>query len=57
VNGEFGRVEVDRTNETKRWAGKIEGFLQNVGDVFGYFSKYYSGNPTADAKQLVEFLK
>jgi uncharacterized protein YecE (DUF72 family) len=57
VNGEFGKVEVDRTNETKRWAGKIEGFLQNVGDVFGYFSKHYSGNPTADAKQLVEFLK
>ena len=57
VNGELGKVEVDRTGETKKWAGKIEGFLQNVGEVFGYFSKYYSGNPPADAKQLMEFLK
>jgi uncharacterized protein YecE (DUF72 family) len=57
VNGELGKVEVDRTSETKKWAGKIEGFLQNVGEVFGYFSKYYSGNPPADVKQLIEFLK
>jgi len=57
VNGELGKVEVDRTSETKKWAGKIEGVLQNVGEVFGYFSKYYSGNPPADAKQLDDFLK
>src|SRR4030067_3719780 len=55
--GELGRVEVDRTNETKKWAGKINGFLEKVGEVFGYFSKYHSGNPPADARQLMEFLE
>jgi uncharacterized protein YecE (DUF72 family) len=57
VNGELGKVEVDRTTETKKWARKIDGFLEKTSEVFGYFSKYYSGNPPADAKQPVEFLK
>ena len=57
VNGELGKVEIDKTNETKNWVRKIEGFLQNVGDVFGYFSKYYSGHPPTDVKQLRRFLE
>jgi uncharacterized protein YecE (DUF72 family) len=57
VNGTLGRPEVDRTDETKMWAEKIKTFLEKTDEVFGYFSKYYSGNPPSDAKQLVESLK
>ncbi len=57
VNGTLGRTEVDKTDETKMWAEKIKTFLGETDEVFGYFSKYYSGNPPSDAKLLVESLK
>lgn len=56
VGGTLGKVEVDKTDETRRWGEKIKGFLKEVDEVFGYFSKYYSGEPTADAIQLIELL-
>src|SRR4030065_2806920 len=40
VGGGVGKVEVDRTNETEKGGGKIDGFLEKVGEGFGYFSKY-----------------
>jgi len=52
VNGTLGRVEIDRTDDTKRWAEKIRNFLDAKTEVFVYFSKFYSGYPPADAKQL-----
>jgi uncharacterized protein YecE (DUF72 family) len=56
VNGTLGKVEVDRTDDIKKWAAKISKFLVETKEVFGYFSKYYSGYPPTDAKQLVESL-
>jgi uncharacterized protein YecE (DUF72 family) len=56
VNGALGRVEFDRSEETRRWGWKIKEVLAKADEVFGYFSKYYSGAPTADAKQLIESL-
>jgi len=55
VRGTLGRVEVDRTNEIEGWAEKIHRFLENS-EVFGYFSKYYSGYPPSDAKKLLRAL-
>jgi uncharacterized protein YecE (DUF72 family) len=54
VNGILGKTEVDKTNQIKSWAGRIRQFLENQTEVFGYFSKYYSGNPPSDVR---EFLK
>ena len=56
VKGVLGKVEVDRSNDIKRWAEKIRGFPEAT-PVFGYFSKYYSGHPPTDAKQLRRFLE
>lgn len=55
VMGTLGRVEVDRTNEIEAWAEKIHRLLENS-EVFGYFSKYYSGYPPSDAKQVLRAL-
>jgi len=52
----LGRVEVDKTNEIEMWAKKIKDFLKEADEVFGYFSKYYSGNPTSDAERLIKLL-
>ena len=57
VNGKMGRVEIDRGKEIERWSKKIGKLLDVVPNVFGYFSKYYSGYPPDDAKRLVGFLR
>lgn len=56
VDGTLGRVEVDKTSEIEMWAKKTKDFLKEIDEVFGYFSKYYSGNPTSDAEQLIKLL-
>jgi uncharacterized protein YecE (DUF72 family) len=53
VNGTMGKTEFDRTNDTREWASKLVPFLSQGIEVFGYFSKYYSGNPTLDIQQLL----
>jgi uncharacterized protein YecE (DUF72 family) len=55
IKGNTGRVEKDRRNDTKEWAEKIKTISDRI-EVFGYFSKYYSGHPPTDAKQLLEYL-
>ena len=54
VKGTLGRKEVDRVNDIKLWAERIKPFLDKQTEVFGYFSKYYSGNPTSDAHELLK---
>jgi uncharacterized protein YecE (DUF72 family) len=57
VTGTSGKVEVDRTEDVRKWAPKVQDFLDRPTEVFGYFSKYYSGYPPADAKKLLAFFK
>ncbi|VVB84209.1 Uncharacterised protein [uncultured archaeon] len=52
VNGLLGKVERERGEEIKGWAGKIKGFLAEGVEVFGYFSKYYSGYPPGDVRMM-----
>jgi uncharacterized protein YecE (DUF72 family) len=56
VNGTLGRVEVDRTEDLGKWTVQLKDFLKRKVDVFGYFSKYYSGYPPNDAEQLLNLL-
>jgi uncharacterized protein YecE (DUF72 family) len=57
VTGTLGKVEVDRIDAIKGWANSIIRLLEKTTQVFGYFSKYYSGHPPTDAKILLETLK
>ncbi len=57
VNGTLGKTEVDNTADIKSWVSKLKPFFEKRIEVFGYFSKYYSGMPTSDAKQFLEFAK
>ncbi len=54
VNGTLGRKEIDKAEKIKFWADKIKPFLEKQIEVFGYFSKYYSGYPISDAKDLIK---
>jgi uncharacterized protein YecE (DUF72 family) len=54
VNGTLGRIEVDRAAKIKVWAERIKPYLDEQTEVFGYFSKYYSGHSPSDAKDLLK---
>jgi uncharacterized protein YecE (DUF72 family) len=57
VSGTLGKVEIDRTEDVSRWAEKIKKWADLSSDVFVYFSKFYSGHPPTDAKQLASLLQ
>ena len=56
VKGTLGKVEKDRSEDIKDWAVKIKDFLDNSIEVFGYFSKSYSGYPPGDVRMLLDFI-
>jgi uncharacterized protein YecE (DUF72 family) len=57
VHGTLGKVEVDRTEDIGKVAAGVKNFLDQHLEVFGYFSKYYSGYPPSDAEQLLNLLQ
>ena len=57
VKGSLGKVENDRSKDIKDWTVKIKGFLDNSIEVFGYFSKSYSGYPPRDVRMLLDQIK
>ncbi len=56
VIGTLGKVERDRSKDIRDWAVKIKGFLDDSIEVFGYFSKTYSGYPPGDVRMLLELI-
>lgn len=56
VAGTRGQVEVNRAPDIAEWAEKIRRFRDQNLDVFGYFSKYYSGYPPADVEQFLKLI-
>ncbi len=56
VKGTLGKREVDRRSELDWWAKRLEPFLKNNFKIFGYFSKYFSGDAPADALEFLELL-
>jgi uncharacterized protein YecE (DUF72 family) len=56
VKGDSSRTEKDRSEDNRRWASRIEELLQNDLYVYGYVSKFYSGHPPTDARQLLQTL-
>lgn len=56
IKGTLGKVERDRSNDIQDWAMKIKGFIEDSVEVFGYFSKFYSGYPPGDVRMLLDIL-
>ncbi len=56
VNGNLGKVEIDRSETTRMWAERLRGYLEQEHEIFGYFSKFYSGYPPEDAAQMLNLL-
>jgi uncharacterized protein YecE (DUF72 family) len=54
VTGNLGKIEIDKASHIKSWADRLKHFLANQTEVFGYFSKYYSGYPPVDIRELLK---
>jgi uncharacterized protein YecE (DUF72 family) len=57
INGTLGKTEVDRKKDIAFWARKLKLFGERKMEVFGYFSKYYSGFPPSDVYDLFRLLR
>lgn len=56
IKGTTGMIERERGTEINEWAEKIKGLIDGSIEIFGYFSKYYSGHSPTDAKLLLSSL-
>ena len=56
VKGDLGNVEIDRSGDITQWAGKVKGILDDSVEVYGYFSKNFSGYPPEDVGRLMDLL-
>jgi uncharacterized protein YecE (DUF72 family) len=57
IRGTTGAVERDRNDDIRDWGFRIENFLEDSVEVYGFFSKFYSGHSPTDAEQLLKALK
>jgi uncharacterized protein YecE (DUF72 family) len=57
VNGEKGITELNRAQDNERWAEKIHKLSEKGNPVYLFVSKFYSGYPPEDIKQLTAKLK
>ena len=53
VNGTLGRIEVDKSANIEPWSKKLKQLSGQETEVFGYFSKYYSGYPPSDVQDIL----
>jgi uncharacterized protein YecE (DUF72 family) len=54
VTGTLGETETNRTRHIQAWADRLKPLLNGGTEVFGYFSKYYSGFPPSDVRELLK---
>jgi uncharacterized protein YecE (DUF72 family) len=57
VNGDKGLVEIDKKKNITDWYSKIMNYLKNEMEIYGYFSKFYSGYPVNDIKMIQKLYK
>ena len=57
INGEKGVIEIERERDNKHWAEKINQLSEEGKTVYMYVSKFYSGYPPVDIKQIATRLE
>jgi uncharacterized protein YecE (DUF72 family) len=56
IKGTKGIEEKNKTIQIQKYAKKIKTYPNNM-EIFGYFSKYFSGHPPTDAKKILKLLQ
>ncbi len=52
----FDRIQIDRTAVLEKWAERVNRFLDDGVDVYGYFNNHFAGHSPASARQFAEML-
>lgn len=52
----FDRIQIDRTEELEGWAARVQTFLDEGLDVYGYFNNHYAGHSPSSVRQFAEML-
>lgn len=52
----FDHVQIDRTEALEAWATRVENFLDEGIDVYGYFNNHFAGHSPASVRQFAELL-
>ena len=53
----FDRIQIDRTKELHLWAHRVNRFLAEGLDLFGYFNNHFAGHSPASVRQFLEILQ
>ncbi len=53
VTGTLGKTETDKTQHIQAWTDRLKPFLDRGTEIYGYFSKYYSGFPPSDVNEFL----
>ncbi len=49
---EFDRIQIDRTESLEMWSERIQGFIENGIDIYGYFNNHFAGHSPASVRQF-----
>lgn len=52
----FDRIQIDRTSTLRTWAERVNGFLDQGIDVYGYFNNHFAGHSPASVRQFAEMM-
>jgi uncharacterized protein YecE (DUF72 family) len=52
----FDRIQIDRAEELAGWAARVQAFLDQGLDVYGYFNNHYAGHSPSSVLQFAELL-
>lgn len=52
----FDRIQIDRTGVLEKWAARVNRFLDDGVDVYGYFNNHFAGHSPASARQFAAML-
>lgn len=52
----FDHLQIDRTRELRTWAERVNHFLADGIDVYGYFNNHYAGHSPASVRQFQDMV-
>lgn len=52
----FDRIQIDRGERLEWWTEKVQGFIDQGVDIYGYFNNHFAGHSPASVRQFADML-
>jgi uncharacterized protein YecE (DUF72 family) len=53
---QFDRIQIDRTGVLEKWASKVERYLDDGVDVYGFFNNHFAGHSPESVRMFASML-